>query len=213
MMSIPKRVFIVDDHPLVREGLAAKIERDPEFTLCGEASDVDTALAMLSDTLPDIILVDISLPKSSGLSLIKTVHRQYPQTKLIVISMHEESVYGPRARRAGADGYVSKDDAAGVMIEAMHTVMAGGKFFDERLPDFESETTPLTPREFQVFEMIGQGLTIAPIAEALNVSGKTIEAHRENIKLKLGLQTSHDLTVYATRWFAFPPPGETTVPR
>jgi DNA-binding NarL/FixJ family response regulator len=212
MMNNPIRVFIVDDHPLVREGLAAKIEREPEFTLCGEAGDVATTLAMLPGILPDIILVDISLPTSSGLSLIKTVHRHYPQIKQLVISMHEESVYGPRTRRAGADGYVSKDRAAEVMIEAMQTVVAGGQYFDESVPDFESETTPLTPREFQVFEMIGQGLTIAPIAEALNVSGKTIEAHRENIKLKLGLETSHDLTVYATRWFAFPPPSETTVP-
>lgn len=204
-MNNPSRVFIVDDHPLVREGLASKIEREAHFSVCGEAGDVDTALAMLPEALADIVLVDLSLPKSSGLSLVKAIHRHYPQMKQLVISMHEESVYGARARRAGADGYLSKHRAADTMIEAMQTVLAGNTYFDSSLPDFESETTPLTEREFQIFEMIGQGMTIPPMASVLNLSPKTLEAHRENIKIKLGIETSHDLTVYATKWFAFAP--------
>lgn len=204
-MNNPTRVFIVDDHPLVREGLRIKIERDRRFTVCGEADDVDTALAMLPEARPDIVLVDLSLPKSSGLSLIKTIHRRHPKIKLLVISMHEESIYGARARRAGADGFVSKQRAANTILEAMHKVLAGDQYFDKSLPDFESETTPLTSREFQIFEMIGQGMTILTIASALNLSARTVETHRENIKLKLSIESSHDLTVYATKWFAFKP--------
>lgn len=204
-MNNPSRVFIIDDHPLVREGLASKIESEAHFSVCGESGDADTALAILADARPDIVLVDLSLPRSSGLSLIKIIRGRHPQIKQLVISMHEESVYGARARRAGADGFVSKHRAADIMIEAMEAVLAGKQYFDRSLPDFESETTPLSNREFQIFEMLGQGMTIAPIASTLHLSPKTVEAHRENIKLKLGIETSHDLTVYATKWFAFAP--------
>lgn len=204
-MSKLIKAFIVDDHPLVREGLTSKIKREAHFIVCGEAEDAESALAMLPELRPDIVLVDLSLPNSSGLSLIKNIHTHYPEIKQLVISMHEESIFGARARHAGADGYINKHRAAGIMIEAMKTVLAGHKYFDSSLPDFESKTTPLSNREFQIFEMFGQGMTIAPMASALNLSAKTIEAHRENIKMKLGIETSHELTVYATKWFAFAP--------
>lgn len=192
-------IFIVDDHPLVREGLKSKIDNQPGLNVCGESGDADEAFRLICKEQPDLALIDLALHEASGLYLIHRIHARYPDIKLIAISMYEESIYGGQARGVGALGYINKQEISDQVIEAINRVLSGKTFFNTDANKPAGSLANLSNRESQVFELISQGMTMLDIADHLNVSIKTVESHRENIKSKLNLNSSHELTVYASR--------------
>lgn len=205
------RVLIVDDHPLVREGLAARLSRRPDLEVCGEAADVEGALALLDSLRPGLMIVDLSLKGGHGLELIKKTHSRQPATKMLVVSAHDESLFARRVLKAGAHGYVNKQEAQEKVIEAVETVMRGDKYLSEdltkqllgRATGLESghaEIEALSDRELEIFELIGHGKSTRAIAEQLHLSIHTIETHRENIRAKLGLRNGSELTRSAVQW-------------
>lgn len=193
------KIYIVDDHPLVREGLRSKIDRQSGLSVCGESGDANEAFLEISQQQPDIALIDLALCESSGLYLIHRIHARFPDIKMLAISMYEESIYGSRAQRAGAVGYINKREISDQVIEAIKKVVSGKTFFNMDATRTTNSLANLSNRESQVFELISQGMTMSDIADQLNVSAKTVETHRENIKSKLNLGSSHELTVYASR--------------
>jgi DNA-binding NarL/FixJ family response regulator len=208
-----RRVLVVDDHPIMREGLRQLINHEPDFIVCGEAADANEALALIHSTKPDLLLVDISLPGRGGLELIKDVRAQHPALSVLVLSMHDETLYAERVLRAGARGYVMKQEGGRKLIEAIRQVLAGQIFVSERMSAkileifsgrrglaTSSPVELLTDREFEVFQLIGKGLSTAKIAEQLYLSVKTIEVHRVHIKEKLKLKTAPELIRFAVRW-------------
>lgn len=214
-MSSPqkiKRVFIVDDHPMMRDGLRQLIGNEPDLELCGEADTAALALELAIKTKPDVMLVDITLRNGNGLDLIKDLQASVPDAVVLVLSMHDESLYAERVLRAGGRGYIMKQEGGRKIIEGIRRVADGGTFvsdaiaskivdiFSRRSHDAESPVERLTDREFQVFQLIGQGLSTREMAEQLHVSAKTIEVHRVNIKEKLNTPTLPDLIRYAVRW-------------
>lgn len=194
-----KKIYIVDDHPLVREGLKSKIDSQPELEVSGECEDANEAFRQICLEKPDLALIDLALREASGLYLIQRIHARLPEIKLIAISMYDEAIYGTRARRAGASGYVNKGEIADQVIDAINRVLSGKTFFNSEATTSADSLAKLSNRETQVFELISQGLTMPDIADNLNLSIKTVETHRENIKAKLNLNSSHELTVYASR--------------
>lgn len=209
-----RRVFIVDDHPLVREWLGSLIAREPDLELCGAADDAAKALTALADAQPDVAVVDLSLNRSSGLDLIKDIRLQFPAVQILVLSMHEEISYPERAFRAGARGYVLKRESGSCVVAAIRTVLAGQFYASQslaaelagRLAGAVGRTTDspadiLSDRELEVFEQRGAGRTAKAIAEHLHVSVKTVESYEARIKQKLGLQNAGELLREAVRWF------------
>ncbi len=206
------KILIVDDHPMVREGLAMRISTQQDLTVCGEAATEDEALAMVQKTLPDLVLVDISLKVGNGIDVIKRVKSDFPVVKMLVVSGFQESLYAERALRAGASGYLNKQESNDKVLEAIRTVIAGKRYVSpqitQRLVDqalgSEGETkTPidrLTTRELDIFRMIGEGLSSSVIADKLFISTHTIDTHRENIKRKLAINTAGELTRAAVQW-------------
>ncbi len=207
------RILIVDDHPLFREGLRRMIERNPEWTVCGEAADSAEALAAIPAQEPDLVMVDISLGGASGLDLIKTVKAQYEELPVLVISMHDESLYAQRAIRAKAMGYVMKHDPAKTVQAAIAKVLAGNLYLSEvmstaMLSKFmlgkedepRSTTETLSDRELEVFRMLGQGKGTRQIAGELNLTIATINSFRARIKEKLGVKSSSELMLHAMRY-------------
>jgi DNA-binding NarL/FixJ family response regulator len=201
-MAQDASVFIVDDHPLVREALAVMIADAPGLALCGQAGTVADALRMIGQELPDVALIDLSLGSGSGLDLVRQIHVRYPDIKLLVVSMHEEAMYAHRARRAGALGYVNKLAPVERILDGIRCVLAGQHFFSETAVASEGGPDSLSNRETQIFELIGRGYTASEIGDSLHISVKTVETHRDNIRKKLGLASSHDLVIYAAKWFA-----------
>ncbi len=208
-----RKLLIVDDHPMMREGLAQLINHEPDLTVCGEAGSANEALELVVKLKPDLVLVDISLPDKSGLELIKDLHALHPGVKMLVISMHDESLHAERALRAGARGYIMKQEGGEKLSEAIRQVLAGhiyvsGKMSARILEVFSGQRTKasrspierLTDREFEVFSFIGQGIGTREIARRLSLSIKTIEVHRANIKQKLGLKGATELVRHAVRW-------------
>jgi len=208
-----RRVFLVDDHPIVRQGLAELIEPEPDLEICGQAEDAAGALRTIRETRPDLAVVDISLKDSSGIELIKDLKVRFPDLVVLVLSMHDESFYAERVLRAGAKGYVTKDEATEDVILAIRKLLDGGLYLSEKMSakmlskfvegPAERGTTPmerLTDRELQVFELIGQGISTRNIAEKLHLSVKTVESHRENIKRKLKLDNATELLQHAIKW-------------
>jgi DNA-binding NarL/FixJ family response regulator len=207
-----KRVFIVDDHPMMRDGLRQLIGNESDLELCGEADSAALALELAVKTKPDVMLVDITLRNGNGLDLIKDLQASVPETAVIVLSMHDESLYAERVLRAGGRGYIMKQEGGRKIIEGIRRVADGGTFvsdaiaskivdiFSRRSRDAQTPVERLTDREFQVFQLIGQGLSTREMAERLHVSAKTIEVHRVNIKEKLNTPTLPDLIRYAVRW-------------
>lgn len=206
-------VLLIDDHPLFRQGLAHLINQEGDLIVCGEASDAKEALDLIRATHPRIAVVDITLRESSGLDLLKRLRGQWPELLLLVVSMHDELLYAPRALRAGAQGYVMKREAAEHVMSAIRTLLAGGTYLSREVQaqilaatsesESEEHTSPvdlLSDREFEVFQMLGQGLGTRQIAQQLHLSVRTIEAHREHIKKKLGLQTANELMSFAIHW-------------
>jgi len=209
-----RKIFVVDDHPVMRKGYQFLIDQEPDLVVCGEAGTALEALEKVSEEHPDLMLVDISLGGMSGLELIKKVHAQYPELATLVVSTHDESLYGERALRAGARGYVMKSEADGVIVEAIRRVLHGGYYVSERMSDkilrqfqqqgtslvAETSVQQLSDRELEVFELMGQGMTTQEIAEALVISPKTVESHRGRIKAKLAIETTTELMRRATLW-------------
>ncbi|MGD2218050.1 MAG: response regulator transcription factor [Gemmatimonadales bacterium] len=207
------RIVLVDDHALVRRGLAEMIDRESDLEVCGEAADVSEALDLIETAEPELAIVDITLKEGSGLELIKQIKLRYPAVRMLVLSMHDEKIYAERALRAGATGYLNKEEPADKVIEAVREVLAGriylsGQMADrilQRLVDRESdlERSPidaLSDRELEVLELIGRGLTTSQIAKELHLSRKTVDTYRENLKAKLQLSTAAELVRFAVAW-------------
>lgn len=208
-----QQVLIVDDHPMMREGLAQLINHEADLTVCAQAGAAAEAFELVEKTSPDLALVDISLPDKSGLELIKDLHTFYPGLPMLVISMHDESLHAERALRAGARGYIMKQEGGEKLLQAIRQVLGGHIYVSHKMSARILETfsgrrarasrSPierLTDREFEVFSLIGQGVGTREIAKRLSLSIKTIEVHRANIKQKLGLKGATELVRHAVRW-------------
>ena len=207
----PKRVriLIVDDHPLVREGLAARISAQPDLEVCGTAASTGEALSLIRSTRPALVLIDLALQKSSGLDLIREIRARGRDPRILVVSAYDEGLFAERVLRAGAEGYINKQELQVSVIEAIRTVLRGGVFMSaavtQRLADRTlgrggSGPLALTDRELQVFEGIGRGRTTREIAAELNLSVHTVESHREKIRLKLNLRNGTELQQRAIMW-------------
>lgn len=212
MTKEPSRILIVDDHPLVREGLRLRLSLQAEWQVCGEAGSEEEALALIPKTLPQLVLVDLNLQSGHGIDLIKQIKSLYPQMAMLVVSGFDESLYAERALRAGALGYLNKRASHEKLVEAVHAVLNGQRFISpalaqrlvhQALGDADPSSAPtsrLTDRELEVFRLIGTGLATGAIAERLFLSPHTIDTHRENIKRKLNLGNGGELTRAAVQW-------------
>jgi DNA-binding NarL/FixJ family response regulator len=211
--SAPKcKVFLVDDHPIVRQGLALFIEREPDLMVCGEAEDATSALQAIRDAAPDFVILDISLNGPDGLELLKTLRVRYPNLPALILSMHDESVYAERALRAGANGYIMKQEAADKVITAIRHILGGDVYLSDRLTKqmlqqfVNGSISPRDPlaklsdRELEVFRLIGAGHGTRQIADEMHVSTKTVESYQAHIKEKLALRNARELVQYAVEW-------------
>ncbi len=208
-----RRILIVDDHTVLREGLAAQINAQADIAVCGEAADARQALAAIERLDPHLVLADINLPGRNGLELIKDIRALRPNLPVLVLSMHDESVFAERVLRAGGRGYISKHAEGRQLIDALRCVLRGQIYLSEdastrllnslaspRQPRIVSPVEQLTDRELEVFTLIGQARETAEISRALSMSVKTVEAHRAGIKRKLRLRTGPELTRHAVLW-------------
>jgi DNA-binding NarL/FixJ family response regulator len=207
------RVFIVDDHAMFREGLRQLIEYDPGLTVCGDAPDAATAVEGIRTSKPDVVIVDITLADSSGLDLVKTLRNDHEDLPVLVVSMHEESLYAERALRAGAMGYVMKNEPAKTVTAAIHSVLRGEICLSRKMSSsviarfMRGETEkPMSPldilsdRELEVFRLLGQGKGTRQIAQDLGLTIPTIQSFRNRIKEKLHLKTAPELVLHAIQW-------------
>jgi DNA-binding NarL/FixJ family response regulator len=215
-----KGVLLVDDHPFMRAGLAQLIERQPEMRVCGEAGNPVEAFQAIAKTKPDLVLSDLTMPGRSGLEFIKDLLAAEPALAVLVVSMHDEMVYAERALRAGARGYIMKEAGGENLLAAMRQVLAGGVYVSPRMSakillnmsgarprGSNSPIEKLTDREFEVFQLIGQGKSTRDIAQQLHLSSKTVDVHRSNIKEKLELKDTTALIRHAVRWVETQQPG------
>ncbi len=209
------RVLIVDDHPMTRDGLVHLIDREPDLVVAWQAENAAQALQTVVAEAPDLALVDITLPDKGGIDLIKDLKAVRPEMKVLVVSMHEESLYAERALRAGARGYITKQEGGAKLMQAIRQVLAGQMYVSEktsaRIVEIfsgqsagatQSPVAQLSDREFEVFQLLGQGLSSAEIGDRIHISGKTADAHRLNIKSKLALGSAAELIAFAARWTA-----------
>ena len=207
------KILIVDDHPMMRQGLVQLINNEPDLEVSGEAETAEQAISSIGQSAPDLLLADISLTGKSGLELIKDVHALRPGLPVLAISMHDESIYAERVLRAGGRGYIMKHEGGKQLMQAIRHVLSGqiyvspkmsGKileiFSGRRAQSASSPVEQLTDREFEVFQLIGQGKGTRQIAEQLHLSVKTVEVHRQHIKEKLKLTDAPSLTRCAVQW-------------
>jgi DNA-binding NarL/FixJ family response regulator len=206
------KVFILDDHPIVIEGLTKIIEGDEQLQLVGSSDDVNTALQLIPKLKPEVIILDLTLKDRSGVDLIKKLKQTHADLHILVYSMHDENVYAERCLRAGAMGYLMKGESAARLLQAVKQVLSGGFFFSASLlasivsgggPRSGSRGEPgrmLSDRQLEVFEMVGRGFNSHDIAEKLSLSAKTVDAHKANIRQKLGLDSARELLMEAVRW-------------
>lgn len=213
-MTSQTKVLIVDDHPAVREALAIRIARQMDMTVCGEAADAITALRLVDEVQPDIVVIDISLKEANGIDLIKRIRDRNDSIRMLVWSMHSESLYAERALRAGAMGYVNKDQATDRIIEAIRRILEGKIYLSDEASEkllhralggkpADGHSSPLdilADRELEVFRLIGQGHKTAEIANQLHLSVKTIETYRDRIRQKLKVENGTKLSYVATQW-------------
>lgn len=208
-----KKVFIVDDHPVFRDGLVSIVAQVPGVVVCGEAGDARTAFDAISQLKPDLVLMDINLPGKSGLELLQDVHAMRPDLPVLVISMHDEQLYAERVLRAGGRGYIMKQEGPDKMRDAITKVLDGQVYASERTaasildalsrPRSIASTSTvgkLTDRELEVLRLTGQGKDNRAVAQELHISLKTVDTHRGHIKEKLGLKNGTELIHYAVRW-------------
>jgi DNA-binding NarL/FixJ family response regulator len=207
------RVLLVDDHPIVREGLARVIDQEADLVVCGTAVNSHEALQAVVASSPDIAVIDVSLDGSHGIDLVKDLKIRHPDLAVVMLSMHDETLYAERALRAGAKGYVMKREPPQKLLQALRKVLKGGLFFSEevtarmleRVSRAQSKDVPLpmerlSDRELEVLERIGSGRTTRQIADELHVSMKTVQAHREHLKEKLELPDATSLARFAVHW-------------
>ena len=219
--SPDRRVFLVDDHPMMRDGMSRLIDSEPGLICCGGAQSAEEAVAQIASCKPDLVITDITLPNRSGLDLIKDISAMNPDVLVFVYSMHDEMFYAERALRAGARGYLMKEAGSERMLEAIRRVLAGEICVSPKIaakiltlfsgPQPRGSNSPvqkLTDREFDVYRLIGEGRSTKEIAEQLHISGKTVAVHREHIKEKLGVGSATELTYQAIRWVESRPAGE-----
>ena len=207
------KILIVDDHPMMRQGLAQLINNEPDLVVSGEAETAEKAVEAVEQQKPDLVLIDITLPGRSGLELVKDLHTLDSALQILVISMHDESLYAERVLRAGARGYIMKQEGGLQIMQAIRKVLSGQiyvspkmsskilEIFSGHRPEGASSTLErLTDREFEVFQLIGQGRSTRQIAEQLHLSVKTVEVHRQNMKQKLDVSDGPSLVRAAIRW-------------
>jgi len=206
------RVLVVDDHPIVRQGIKGVLEQQVDLVLCGEAEDAGAALKAINTSRPDIVILDISLRGSDGLDVTKSIRASNPKLPVLVMSMHSESLYAGRALRAGANGYIMKTEVAANLIQAVRQILAGDIYLSESARQIillevqdggagaASPLKRLSDRELEVFRLIGAGRSTQAIADELHLSVKTIETHRTHVKEKLGLKTAADVLRYAVQF-------------
>jgi DNA-binding NarL/FixJ family response regulator len=208
-----KMVFVVDDHPIVRQGLALLINQEPDLAVCGAAEEMQSALAAINAVRPDILIVDISLNGPDGLELLKTIRITMPRLPVLILSMHDESLYAERALRAGANGYIMKQEATEKVLVALRRILSGEIYVSDRIANSmmrhyvrganlseHSSISELTDRELEVFRLIGEGHGTRQIAEALHLSVKTVESYQAHIKEKLSLRSARELVQHAVQW-------------
>ncbi len=213
--SRPYRIAIVDDHPLVRLGVARILAEEPDLELCGEADGATAALSMVRSTCPDLVVVDLTLIDGSGLGVVKQLTASDPSIKILVSSMHDEAQFAERALRAGAMGYITKGTAIEELVTALRQVLAGSIYLSQAMTDRllrsitqsemergQATLDRLSDRELEVFELLGRGLTTRDTAAHLHLSVKTVETYRENLKTKLNLEHSNELICRAAQWVA-----------
>lgn len=208
------RVLIVDDHPIVRQGIGQMINEEADLVVCGEADDFTAALEAVGKFQPDVAIIDISLRGTNGIDLIREIHQRNANLPILVLSMHDESIYAERALRAGAKGYVMKQEAIQSVLGAIRKVLKNELYVSGKLTNtilqrmFDTSTSSkspvdlLTDRELEVFQLIGQGQSTKRIADGLHLSVKTVETHRAHIKEKLGLKNAFELVQEAVQFVA-----------
>jgi DNA-binding NarL/FixJ family response regulator len=208
------RVFLVDDHPITREGIGMLINQEPNLEVCGETDSAPKALELINQLSPDMAVIDISLKSMSGIELMKNIKTLRSELPVLVMSMHDEGLYAERALRAGARGYIMKNEASDRIRTAIHRVLAGELYLSDRMKEkmlhrlvsskkneeVVSSVELLSDREMEVFQLIGNGFSTKQIASKLNLSVKTIDSYREHLKLKLPLEHGSDLVRYAIQW-------------
>jgi DNA-binding NarL/FixJ family response regulator len=224
--GIRQRVLLVDDHPLVCEGLAQRINGEPDLEVCGQARDAHAALEAIEKLRPHIAVVDLALGEGSGIELIKDVKLRYPHLPTLVLSMHDESLYAERSLHAGAKGYVMKQQETDVLLQSIRQVLRGQIYLSDKVRDTiinriggnvtEGKATSLAQRlsnrELEIFQLIGDGYATQEIARRLHLSSKTVASHREHIKEKLNLRTSEELARFAIHWLRYRATDVNTVP-
>jgi DNA-binding NarL/FixJ family response regulator len=207
------RIIIVDDHPLMRKGLVMSLSGDPDLDICAQATNAEDAISLVEEHNPDLLIIDISLPGMSGLELVKHLQAVHPETKTLVVSRHDESLYAERAIRAGARGYIMKLQAGEVMLKAVRRVLNGAIYVSDEMNERllmglaagqdsikQSPFDLLSDRELEVFELTGRGYGTREISERLHLSVKTVESYRARIKNKLNLDTAAELMQHAVQW-------------
>ncbi|MGA3210259.1 MAG: response regulator transcription factor [Terriglobales bacterium] len=208
-----KRVLVVDDHPIVRQGLALMINREPDLVVCGEAEEAMGAMHVLASSHPDVLILDISLNGPDGIDLLKNLRTTHPALPVLILSMHDELIYAERALRAGANGYIMKQEAAEKVLVAVRRILGGEIYVSDRIANRmlkhyitgsgtlrNSSIADLSDRELEVFRMIGEGQGTRQIAEALHLSIKTVESYQAHIKEKLSLRSARELMQRAIQW-------------
>jgi DNA-binding NarL/FixJ family response regulator len=208
-----KRILVVDDHPIIREGLALLINRQPDLVVCGEAEEAMGALHVLASARPDVLIVDISLNGPDGLDLLKSIRTTHPGLPVLILSMHDESIYAERSLRAGANGYIMKQEATERVLVALRRILNGEVYVSDRVANKmlkhyitgsgslrNSTIADLSDRELEVFRLIGEGHGTRQIAEELHLSIKTVESYQAHIKEKLSLRSARELMQHAIQW-------------
>jgi DNA-binding NarL/FixJ family response regulator len=207
------RVLLVDDHPIVRQGLALLIDREPDLCVCGEAEGAHSVFDAIKTLLPDVVVLDVSLPGRDGLDVLKEIRIKTTSLPVLILSMHDESIYAERAMRAGANGYIMKQEATEKVLVAIRRILQGDVYLSDRLtstmlqhyvrgssPAKRSPLVNLTDRELEVFRLIGEGHATRQIADELHLSVKTIESYQAHIKEKLALRNARELVQHAIEW-------------
>jgi len=214
-MATKRQILIVDDHPIVRQGLRRMFEAEADLAVCGEAESEPVAREAIRARKPDIVVVDLSLERGDGIELVRQMHAEIPELRMLVLSMHDETIYAERLLAAGAMGYIMKQAASDQLLIAVRRVLDGRTYVSETVQrsldqrageNSRSETNDpvsrLSNREVQILNMIGRGMSSREIAQEFTLSVKTIESHRQTIKHKLGLATNSQLLQYAMKWFS-----------